>query len=159
MYTCAAVVARSWLALAAPCLRRAFARASLQIARYLAGALLVEPRPFLGLTPLNLVTFACPHLGPSLLRSDADAADADAADTTDAAAAADVADAASRAAAAAAAGGSPAFSLFFLRHLAGRSGAQMALHDPPQLLMLMAHPRSTFYKVCAVSDVQCVREC
>ena len=37
------------------------------MARYLAGALLVaEPAPFLGLTPTNLVTIACPHLGPRL---------------------------------------------------------------------------------------------
>eukprot|EP00966_Prymnesium_polylepis_P022920 527088-Prymnesium_polylepis.1 len=34
------------------------------VARFLAGALVLEPRPFLGLRPLNVVTIACPHLGP-----------------------------------------------------------------------------------------------
>ena len=33
------------------------------VARYLSGALLLEELPFLGLSPLNLVTFATPHLG------------------------------------------------------------------------------------------------
>jgi len=33
------------------------------VARFLAGLLFAEDRPFLGLEPLNLVTFACPHLG------------------------------------------------------------------------------------------------
>lgn len=34
-----------------------------QVARFLAGLLYAEARPFLGLEALNLVTFACPHLG------------------------------------------------------------------------------------------------
>jgi hypothetical protein len=37
------------------------------VARYLAGALEVQSPPFLGLTPLNLVTSATPHLGVFLL--------------------------------------------------------------------------------------------
>jgi hypothetical protein len=122
------------------------------VARFLAGALLVEPRPFLGLQPLNLVTFACPHLGPTLLCAapagapeDAGAAgdgDSDAEESEEGAAAR--AQRRKRAA---------TLSLAFLRHLAGASGAQMALHDPFQLLLLMAHPRSAFYRV------RCLRGC
>ena len=97
------------------------------VARYLAGALSVErPRPFLGLTPLNYVSFACPHLGPTLLHLPGDAPGAPPRAAT-----------------------SPAISLFFLRRLGGLSGAQLALADSTQLLMLLAHPRSVFYKALA----------
>jgi len=37
------------------------------VARYLAGVLYEEPLPFFGLQPLNLVTLACPHLGPTMV--------------------------------------------------------------------------------------------
>jgi hypothetical protein len=121
------------------------------VARFLAGALLVEPRPFLGLQPLNLVTFACPHLGPTLLCAPpAGAEDAGAAGDADSDAEESEEGAAARAQRRKRAA---TLSLAFLRHLAGASGAQMALHDPFQLLLLMAHPRSAFYRV------RCLRGC
>ena len=97
------------------------------VARYLAGALAVErPLAFLGLTPLNYASFACPHLGPTLLHLPGHAPGAPPRAAT-----------------------SPAISLFFLRRLGGLSGAQLALADPTQLLLLLAHPRSVFYKALA----------
>ena len=96
------------------------------VARYLAGALSAERQAFLGLTPLNYVSVACPHLGPTLLHLPGDAPGAPPRAAT-----------------------SPAISLFFLRRLGGLSGAQLALADPTQLLLLLAHPRSVFYKALA----------
>jgi hypothetical protein len=97
------------------------------VARYVAGALAVErPRAFLGLRPLNYVSFACPHLGPTLLHLPGDAPGAPPRAAT-----------------------TPALSLFVLRRLGGLSGSQMALNDPTQLLMLLAHPRSVFFKALA----------
>lgn len=100
------------------------------VARYVAGALAIErPRAFLGLRPLNYVSFACPHLGPTLLHLPGDAPGAPPRAAT-----------------------SPALSLFVLRRLGGLSGSQMALNDPTQLLLLLAHPRSVFYKALAAFE-------
>jgi hypothetical protein len=94
------------------------------VARYLAGALYAATPAFMGLRPLNLVTFACPHLGPALLPHEEEVL--------------------------AAAARQPLqrnrLSLFMLRRLAGLSGAQMALADTQRLLLLMAHPGSAFYQ-------------
>ena len=104
------------------------------VARYVAGALSVErPLAFLGLKPLNYVSFACPHLGPTLLHLPGDAPGAPRRAAT-----------------------SPALSLFFLRRLGGLSGAQLALADPAQLLLLLAHPRSVFVKALAAFERRAV---
>lgn len=91
------------------------------VARYLAGVLHVSrPAPFLGLEPINLVTIACPHLGPRLAHDISRGTRL----------------------------------LFFLaRTIGGRSAEQMTSADHGlQLLALMAHRRSAFYRGLAAFE-------
>ena len=87
------------------------------VARFLAGVLVLEPRPFLGLTPLNIVTLACPHCGPVRTEGPAHT------------------------------GVRERLLRLMMHVLGSRTGAQLGLLDRRmQLLALMAHPRGVFYR-------------